>query len=61
MLNDKSPGNDSLIKEFFETFWSELEKPLLSCILHSFGKEDLCTSQRQDIIKLIEKKTKIKD
>ena len=60
MPNDKSPGNDDLTQEFFETFWSELKKLLLSCILHSFGKEELCNSQRQAIIKLIEKKYKDK-
>ena len=60
MPNDKSPGNDGLTKEFFETFWSEVKKNL-SCILHSFGKEELCTSQRQAIIKLIKKKKKDKD
>ena len=26
MSNDKSPGNDGLTKEFFETFWSEVKK-----------------------------------
>ena len=26
MHNDKSPGNDALTKEFFETFWSEIKK-----------------------------------
>ena len=26
MPNDKSPGNDDLTKEFFETFWSEIKK-----------------------------------
>ena len=26
MPNDKSPGNDGLTKEFFETFWSEVKK-----------------------------------
>ena len=47
MPNDKSPGNDGLTKEFFETFWSEVKKKtFLSCILHSFCKEELCTSQR---------------
>ena len=55
MPNDKSPGNDNLTKEFFETFWSEVKKPFLSCVLHSIDKEELCTSQRQAIIKLIEK------
>ena len=26
MPNDKSPGNDGLMKEFFGTFWSEVKK-----------------------------------
>ena len=62
MPNEKSPGNDDgFTKEFFESFWSEVKiKKILSCILHSFGKEELCTSQRQEIIKLIEKKDKDK-
>ena len=55
MPNDKSPGNDDVTKEFFETFWSEVKKAFLSCVLHSIDKEELCTSQRQAIIKLIEK------
>ena len=59
MSNDKS-GNDDLTKESFETFWSEVKKPFLSCILHSFGKEELDTSQGQAIIKLIKKKDKDK-
>ena len=25
---DKSPGNDGLTKEFFETFWSEVKKTI---------------------------------
>ena len=41
MASDKSPGNDDLTKEFFETFWSELKKKKL-CILDSFGEEELC-------------------
>ena len=44
MPYDKSPGNDGLTREIFETFWSEVN---LSFVLHSFGKEELCTSQRQ--------------
>ena len=51
----------ALLKIFFETFWSEVrKKTFLSCVLHSFGKEELCTSQRQTIIKLIGKKDKDK-
>ena len=60
MPNDKSPGNDGLTKEFFETFWSEIKKKhFLSCVIHSFDKGKLCTSQRQAIIKLIEDRSKI--
>ena len=52
----------ALLKNFFETFWSEIKKTFLSCIIHSFDKGELCTSQRHAIIKLIgKKKTKIKD
>ena len=29
MASDKSPGNDDLTKEFFETFWSELKKKIM--------------------------------
>ena len=62
MPNDKSPGNNSFTKEFTKTFQSEVKKiTFLFCISLSFGKEELCTSQRQAIIKLFEKKTKIKD
>ena len=45
MPNEICSGNDGLIKECFETFWPELKKPFLSCILHSFGKEELLTAQ----------------
>ena len=46
-----------LLKKFFETLWPKVKKnKKLSCVLPSFGKEELCTSQRQAIIKLIEKK-----
>ena len=55
MSNDKSPRNDGLTKEFFETFWSKVKKKKLSCVSHSFDKGELCTSQRQAIIKLIKK------
>ena len=51
-----------LLKEFFEIFWSEVKKKtFLSCVSHSFDKGELYTTQRQVIIQLIEKKTKIKD
>ena len=42
MPNDKS-RNDGLTKEFFEIFWSEVKKTFLSCVSHSFDKEELRT------------------
>ena len=33
--NNKSPGNDGLTKEFYETFWKILCKPLLDCYRYS--------------------------
>ena len=30
MPNNKSPGNDSLTKEFYEIFWEDLKTPLIS-------------------------------
>ena len=61
MKNDKSPSNDGLTKEFYETFWEEIKTPLSNSIRKSFLTEELSTSQKQAVIKLIEKKTRIKD
>ena len=49
------PEMMALLKNF------SVKKPFLSCVLHSLGKEELCTPQIQAIIKLIEKNDKDKD
>ena len=60
MQNDKSPGNDGLTKEFYETFWNELKEIFVDSVLEAKEKGHLSISQRQAIIKLIEKKDRDK-
>ena len=54
--------NDIITKEFYEVFWYDLKIPLLLSINKAFKVGELSTSQKQAVIKLIEKKkTKIND
>ena len=60
--NNKSPGNDGLTKEFSEGFWEDLKTSLISNFKSAFDKGELSISQKQAVIKIIEKKgIKIKD
>ena len=54
--NNESPGNDRLTKEFFKTFWEEIKIHLCNSIRKSYQNGELSTTQRQAVIKLIEKK-----
>ena len=56
MPNNKSPGNDGLSKEIYETSWEELKKPFMLAVKRSYNIKQLSVSQRQAVIKLIEKK-----
>ena len=60
MQNNKSPGNDGFTKEFYEVFWDDLKTPLISSFKSAFAKGELSNSQKQAVIKLIEKKDKDK-
>ena len=60
MQNDKSPVNDGLTKEFYETFWDELKKIFVNSVKEAKEIGHLSNSQRQAILKLIEK-IEIKD
>ena len=60
MPKNKSPGNDGLTKELYETFWDELKIPFIASLRKSFLKEELSNSQKQAVIRLIEKKDKDK-
>ena len=60
MQNDKSPGSNGLTKEFYETFWNELKESFIDSVSKTKEKGHLSISQRQVIIRLIEKKDKDK-
>ena len=53
---NKSPGNDSLTKELYEAFWDHVKIPLVLSFKMAFIEKELSTSQKQAVIKLIEKK-----
>ena len=56
MKNNKTPGNDGITKDFYETFWDELKTPLMESVNQAFHTKILSISQRQAVIKVIEKK-----
>ena len=60
MSSGKSPGNDGLTVEFYKTFWPLLKDTLYNSYMYSNEHGYLSTSQRQAIIKLLEKKDKDK-
>ena len=61
MPNSKSPGNNGLTKEFYETFWEDLKKPLCASITKAFHRDELSHSLKKTVIKLTEKKIEIKN
>ena len=61
MENNKSPGSDGLSKEFYECFWDEIKKLFLASIHKAFLSHELNSSQKQAVIKMLEKKTKTRD
>lgn len=56
--NNKSPGNDGLTAEFYKTFWPILGNLLVDSLNAAYLNGKLSNSQRQAIIRLIEKKDK---
>ena len=58
--NNKTPGNDGLTKEFYETFWNEIKYVFLKSLKQAKEKGQLSISQRQPVIKSIEKKDRHK-
>ena len=60
MQNSKSPGNDGLTKEFYEGFWDKIKEFLITSATEAKHGGELSISQRQAIIKSIEKKDRDK-
>ena len=60
MPSNKSPGNDGLSKEFFETFWEEIKDVYINSLKQAKIKNTLSISQRQAVIKILEKKDRDK-
>ena len=58
--NNKSPGNNRLTKEFYQTLWQDVIDIFFNSFQESKRLKYLCTSQRQAIIKLLEKPNKDK-
>ena len=58
--NNKTPGNNDLTKEFYETFWDELKTPSMEGINRALYTKIISVSQRQAVIKHIEKKDRDK-
>ncbi len=56
--NGKSPGNDGLTAEFYKAFWNLLGQQLTDSLTFSYQHGELSNTQKQAIIKLIEKKDK---
>ena len=60
MAKNKTPGNDGLTVEFYETFWPLVSKYMIDCFNASYNDECMSVSQRQGVIKLIPKPNKDK-
>ena len=53
--NGKSPGSDGLTREFFIVFWNDISELLFNSLHEGKDKGSLSTSQRQAVIKLLDK------
>ena len=58
--NCKSPGEDGLTAEFYKTFWNSVGHLLVDSLNYSYDHGELSNTQKQAIIKLIERKGKDK-
>ena len=57
---NKSPGNDGLTIEFYQQFWKNIKTILIKTYHEAAEDGEFSTSQKQSVIKLINKKNKDK-
>ena len=60
MPNNKTPGNDGLSKEFYKAFWNVGKDVILKSLYYAQTYKEFSTSQREAVIKLLEKKNRDK-
>ena len=56
--NNKTPGNDGILIEFYKEFWHLIGDSFIKCANECFDKGEISCSQKQVVITLIEKKGK---
>ena len=59
--NNKTPRNDGLSKKFYETFLEDIKDISINFLERAKIEGSLRISQRQAVIKVLEKKTEIED
>ena len=57
----KSPGSDGLTVMFYRSFWAQLSPLLMNSYKEGWQEGDLSNSQKESVIRLIEKKDKSRD
>ena len=58
MKNEKSPGNDGFMVEFFNFFWPDMGHYILNSLNDGYSKCNLSITQRQGVITCIPKPNK---
>ena len=61
MSTNKSPGTDGLRKEFYETCWEDKNEPLCESMTKPYQNGELSTSQKQTVIKHLEKRIRTRN
>ena len=61
MKEGKSPGNDGLTTSFYRAFWASISGLVMASLKEGYEKKRFSDSQRQSVIRLIEKQGKCRE